>query len=116
MSAVLVIVALAVGIGVWWHARSRLPTPPAGWKVVDHVADGDTIVLGGGTTVRLVQIDTPEVFFHGECFGEEASAETKELLHRGTFVRLGAIQRRPPGTPMAACCDTSSGRTASTST
>ncbi len=87
-SAVLVLVALAVGIGIWWQARSRLPAPPAGWNVVDHVADGDTIVLGGGTTVRLVQIDTPEVFFHAECFGEEASAMTEELLHRGTFVRL----------------------------
>lgn len=78
----------AVGIALWWHARPQLPTPPPGWEVVDHVADGDTIVLGGGVTVRLVQIDTPEVYFHPECFGAQASAETKALLHRGTFVRL----------------------------
>ena len=70
------------------HRRAQLPKPPAGWEVVDHVADGDTIVLGGGVTVRLVQIDTPEVFFAPECYGHEASAETKWLLPRGSFVRL----------------------------
>jgi endonuclease YncB( thermonuclease family) len=70
------------------HRLSQLPKPPAGWEVVDHVADGDTIVLGGGVTIRLVQIDTPEVFFSPECYGHEASAETKGLLPRGSFVRL----------------------------
>jgi micrococcal nuclease len=79
---------LAIGIAVWTHARSALPEPPPGWEVVDHVADGDTIVLAGHVTVRLVQIDTPEVYFTPECFGHQASAETKSLLHRGTFVRL----------------------------
>jgi endonuclease YncB( thermonuclease family) len=80
---------LAVGIAAWLHhRRSPLPTPPRGWEVVDHVADGDTIVLAGHVTVRLVQIDTPEVYFTPECYGHQASAETKELLHRGTFVRL----------------------------
>jgi micrococcal nuclease len=39
-------------------------------------------------TVRLVQVDTPEVFFTPECYGEQASAETKALLPRGTLVRL----------------------------
>jgi endonuclease YncB( thermonuclease family) len=75
-------------LGVWAYRRSQLPAPPPGWETVDHVADGDTIVLRGGTTVRLVQIDTPEVFFRPECFGEQASAETKHLLRRGTFVRI----------------------------
>jgi len=85
---ILVCVVSAIGFAVWWHAHSGLPAPPPGWEVVDHVADGDTIVLRGGITVRLVQIDTPEVYFHPECFGKQASAETKELLHRGTVVRL----------------------------
>jgi endonuclease YncB( thermonuclease family) len=79
--------AVAAGITLW-HGRSELPPPPPGFDTVDHVADGDTIVLRGGSTVRLVQIDTPEVYFHPECFGEQASAETKGLLHRGTLVRL----------------------------
>ena len=80
-------VALAVGIGAWDYVRPERAAPP-GSGVVDHVADGDTIVRGGGATVRLVQIDTPEVYFSPECFGEQASAETKELLRPGTFVRL----------------------------
>jgi micrococcal nuclease len=77
-----------VGVAVWSHLRPEIPAPPTGWQAVDHVADGDTIVLRGRVTVRLVQIDTPEVYFHPECFGEQASAETKQLLHRGTLVRL----------------------------
>ena len=63
---------------------------PAGSAVIDHVADGDTVVLCGGSTVRLVQIDTPEVFFAEECFGAEASDETKHLLPPGTVVGLVA--------------------------
>ena len=58
--------------------------------VIDHVADGDTVVLQGGETIRLVQIDTPEVYFGAECFGHEASAATKRLLPPGTAVRLVA--------------------------
>jgi micrococcal nuclease len=81
--------ALAIAIAGWLHhRRPPLATPPRGWEVVDHVADGDTIVLAGHVTVRLVQIDTPEVYFTPECYGHQASAETKELLHRGTLVRL----------------------------
>ncbi len=38
--------------------------------------------------MRLVQIDTPEVFFGTECYGREASATTKRLLLAGTRVRL----------------------------
>jgi micrococcal nuclease len=55
---------------------------------VDHVADGDTLTLRNGQRVRLVQIDTPEVYFRPECYGRQASAETKRLLPRGTVVRL----------------------------
>jgi micrococcal nuclease len=57
---------------------------------VDHVTDGDTIVLRNGQRVRLVQIDTPEVFFGIECYGRQASATTKRLLPEGTRVRLFA--------------------------
>lgn len=55
---------------------------------VDHVADGDTITLTNGDRIRLVQIDTPEVYAGTECYGEEASAITKRLLPPGTLVRL----------------------------
>jgi endonuclease YncB( thermonuclease family) len=55
---------------------------------IDRVVDGDTVYLTNGAKVRLVQIDTPEVFFGVECWGRESSAETKKLLPPGTKVRL----------------------------
>ncbi len=55
---------------------------------IDHVADGDTVTLTNGRRVRLVQIDTPEVYFTPECYGRQASATTKQLLPPGTQVRL----------------------------
>src|SRR5436189_4369897 len=55
---------------------------------IDHVADGDTVDLTNGARVRLVQIDTPEVYFRPECYGRRASATTKRLLPPGTLVRL----------------------------
>ena len=62
--------------------------PHAQLARIDHVADGDTVDLTNGQRVRLVQIDTPEVYFSAECWGKEASAETKRLLPPGTLVRL----------------------------
>ena len=55
---------------------------------IDHVTDGDTVVLGNEQKVRLVQIDTPEVYFGTECYGPQASATTKRLLPIGARVRL----------------------------
>jgi micrococcal nuclease len=57
---------------------------------IDHVADGDTVDLTDGDRVRLVQIDTPEVYFTPECYGRRASAITERLLPPGTLVRLSA--------------------------
>ncbi|MDX6630488.1 MAG: micrococcal nuclease [Gaiellales bacterium] len=82
--------------------RNRLPivtllafllTTPAAFGatragIIDHVADGDTVVLAGGETVRLVQIDTPEVYGDTECYGRQASALTESILPQGTRVRI----------------------------
>jgi len=57
---------------------------------IDHVTDGDTVVLRNGQRVRLVQIDTPEVFFGVKCYGPQASATAKRLLPAGARVRLAA--------------------------
>jgi endonuclease YncB( thermonuclease family) len=57
---------------------------------IARVVDGDTVYLTNGAKIRLVQIDTPEVFFGVECWGRESSAETKKLLPAGTAVRLAA--------------------------
>ena len=46
---------------------------------IDHVADGDTVDLTNGARVRLVQIDTPEVYVHPECYGRQASTLTNRL-------------------------------------
>lgn len=65
-----------------------------GTAVVRKVVDGDTIEVRVGNrneTVRLLGIDTPETVHPDEpveCFGPEASARTKQLLPRGTMVRI----------------------------
>jgi micrococcal nuclease len=51
------------------------------------VTDGDTIHLGGLGSVRLIGIDTPEVYGGVECFGREASRFAQRLLPLGTRVR-----------------------------
>jgi micrococcal nuclease len=66
---------------------SRGAAVQVGYRI-DHVTDGDTVVLRNGQRVRLVQIDAPEVFSGTECYGREASAATKRLLPPGTWVRL----------------------------
>jgi micrococcal nuclease len=82
--ALVALVVLLAGCGGSRHVTT------SGWLRVDHVADGDTIVVrdGGKVSVRLVQIDTPEVYGTAECYGAQASAETKRLVHPGSFVRL----------------------------
>ena len=55
---------------------------------IAYVVDGDPVALTSGARVRLVQIDTPEVYNSTECYGRRASAITKRLLPSGTPVRL----------------------------
>lgn len=65
--------------------------PPGDDVTVREVVDGDTIVVDGGRTVRLIGVDTPETRDPStavECFGPEASAYTADLLPPGTLVRL----------------------------
>jgi micrococcal nuclease len=68
---------------------------------VIEVIDGDTIVVQTGyrrDKVRLLGIDTPETKDPRrpvQCFGEEASRRTTELLPPGTEVRLvGDVEER----------------------
>jgi micrococcal nuclease len=68
------------------------PAPPATTAAargesgrVARVVDGDTIVLDTGTTVRLVQIDAPEVR-GAECYADEATAALEALIPAGTRV------------------------------
>jgi endonuclease YncB( thermonuclease family) len=56
------------------------------------VIDGDTVRVrlgsGGRKDVRLIGIDTPEVYGGVQCGGPEASRSLKALLPRGLRVRL----------------------------
>lgn len=59
--------------------------------IVDHVADGDTIkvIIGRRAEyVRLIGIDTPEVYGEPECGGSQASAAMKRMLQPGDRVNL----------------------------
>ncbi|MGE3795925.1 MAG: thermonuclease family protein [Dehalococcoidia bacterium] len=59
-------------------------------QVVD-VVDGDTLDVrldGKVQRVRLILVDTPEVFGGVQCYGREASTYTKSLLPAGTALRL----------------------------
>ena len=51
------------------------------------VTDGDTIELAGVGKVRLIGVDTPEVYGGAECYGAAASAFTKGVLQPGRRVR-----------------------------
>jgi micrococcal nuclease len=72
---------------------ARGPPEAAAVHRIDTVADGDTVELAKGQRVRLVEVDTPEVYFHPECYGKQASAVTKRVLPPGTPVRLVASDR-----------------------
>jgi micrococcal nuclease len=74
----------STGSGTTPRAFSGLVTS----AVISHVVDGDTVDLTSGARVRLVQIDTPEVYNGVECYGPQASAATKRLLPVGTKVKL----------------------------
>jgi micrococcal nuclease len=85
--------------------RATASTHPAHAQpaTVTHISDGDTITLSGVGKVRLIGIDTPEVFGHTECFGRVASAFTKRVLRVGTRVqyRVGVEPRDRYGRALA---------------
>ena len=83
--ALVVLGALAVAA----TATSGHAEPSRAAATVAHVLDGDTISLAGGTRVRLVQIDAPEVG-SGECYSRKAAKELRRLLPPGTPVALQA--------------------------
>lgn len=68
------------------------PTQVKQRATVIEVIDGDTVRVrlasGARRDVRLVGIDTPEVFGGAECGGRQASSSLKKVLPRGTKVSL----------------------------
>jgi micrococcal nuclease len=63
-------------------------------RVTRHT-DGDTLWLSGVGKVRLIGIDTPEVFGQAECYGRQASAFVRRLLPIGARVSYSlGVERR----------------------
>jgi len=55
---------------------------PAAYRTVTRVVDGDTLVLDGSQTIRLIGVDTPETVHPDkpvERFGKEAAAFTTRM-------------------------------------
>jgi micrococcal nuclease len=75
-------------------------TRPA--RVTKHT-DGDTLWLSGIGKVRLIGMDTPEVYRQVECFGREASAFVERTVPLGAEVRyrLGVEERDRYGRALA---------------
>lgn len=63
-------------------------SPPGDDTTVARIIDGDTLEVAGGTRIRLIGVDTPEVSGHQGCFGARASAHLARLLPPGTALRL----------------------------
>jgi micrococcal nuclease len=92
--------AAALGLGGCDSAERREPAaaPSADGRISARVTrhtDGDTLWLSGIGKVRLIGIDTPEVYGEAECFGREASAFVERTVPLGAEVRyrLGVEER-----------------------
>lgn len=100
--SVLLLALLVTGCGTNTHplATASNSTHPA---AVTRNTDGDTLWLSGIGKVRLIGIDTPEVYGQQECFGKQASAFTARVLPPGARVRyrLGVDPRDRYGRALA---------------
>jgi micrococcal nuclease len=89
MSRLLLPIGLLLPLALGAAAADAAGLPSGGTSArIAYVVDGDTVQLTSGARVRLVQIDTPEVYNSPECYGKQASKVTKRLLRPGTTVRL----------------------------
>jgi len=70
-------------------AAADAATPTSAAYRVSRVIDGDTLDLGNGQRVRLVQIDTPELG-SGECYSRASRKALLRLAPEGGLVTLEA--------------------------
>jgi micrococcal nuclease len=78
------------------------PGQRTGARVTKHT-DGDTLWLSGIGKVRLIGVDTPEVYGDVECYGREASTFVERTVPLGSEVRyrLGVDERDRYGRALA---------------
>lgn len=73
------------------ESMKKAPTLRKNARIV-RVVDGDTLLVrygnGARARVRILGIDTPEVYGNAECWGARASKATRTLLPVGRKVRL----------------------------
>lgn len=97
------IIALAIASLVYLGVNDPVFTGDDIYYAISRVIDGDTMVLSDGRRVRLIGVDTPEVYYSEkllkdskktgkdvktiQAMGRQASAFTKDLC-RGKKVRL----------------------------
>ena len=94
LSAAALIIGLVSGVDGCLQGKTESTTPPAlaqtdGTGTVVSVTDGDTLRLdvdGRELRVRLIGIDTPEVYPEVECFGPEAEAALAALAPPGSTI------------------------------
>ncbi len=81
---------------------ARVPAGAQAARLTQHT-DGDTFYLSGIGKVRLIGIDTPEVYGEQECFGREASRFVERTVPVGARVRyrLGVEERDRYGRALA---------------
>jgi micrococcal nuclease len=84
------------------HGVADAPPGRIAARVTKHT-DGDTFWLSGIGKVRLIGVDTPEVYGDAECYGHQASAFVERTVPLGTAVtyRLGAEERDRYGRALA---------------
>src|SRR5438445_10586184 len=85
---------VAAGLGAWLafgQGGGGLQLAGSPTARVQRVVDGDTVRLVGLGSVRLIGVNTPEVYGRVQCYGPEASAFSKSVLRHGLEVhyRLG---------------------------
>jgi micrococcal nuclease len=101
LAALLTLLVLA-GCAALATDDSESPGGRTSARVTKHT-DGDTLWLSGIGKVRLIGMDTPEVYGEVECFGREASAFVERTVPLGAEVRyrLGVEERDRYGRALA---------------
>ncbi len=106
LSAVLVLVATAVVGCAETRRRAVRASAHPGERILARVTqhtDGDTLYLSGIGKVRLIGVDTPEVYGGVECYGRRASEFVERVAPLGSRVRyrLGVEERDRYGRALA---------------